>query len=695
MSERRKHRHRPEVGGYILLICGVITFLLGASAMAGWIFDVAVLRSISPQFVSMKANTALSFMVLGASLALTVWPGGTLPVAGARFAAAGVIILSSATLVEYLGGWSFGIDNWLIVESSSAFETLHPGRMSPVTALNFILLGVVIVFPHGPSFFARTAPWILLLPLLISARALVGYLYQAPILYQLGPSSMAIHTTGAFIALSVGLLLSRQEYGVITIIQSQAAGGRAARWVLPAVILAPVLTGLVCLQGEAWRWFNGDVGLTIYTSIMCVALVLLVGWAARSLDRMDRQREHSQKVAEELKWTSLCDPLTGALNRRGLIAMGSSHFRRAMQSGTPLALIVADIDHFKKINDTWGHGTGDQVLRQFAEAFRQHCRASDLVCRLGGEEFAVLLPETTEQDAIIVAERLRSYVATHSFSADGRLAVTCSFGVSEFTEHMSELQALADAADTALLVAKRSGRNRVVSALSLNQDSLDADACLRGPWDGLLARDIMAPVTAFLSLTDSPWEAARLLLKVRLDSLPVLDGNGRLYGLVTDQALTADLLHGADSHQTLRQLASRVVITYDESVAAEEVARFLVRSPVSRAVVLRDEVPVGVLSRATLLRWLVNRTVQPTPQRILGAARPPSEELHCALRELAHAASRLAEANHDLTDASDFAQMIAELTRLEDLAQDALANCQASADDDSPMLVASGAASFI
>ncbi|RME21235.1 MAG: GGDEF domain-containing protein [Deltaproteobacteria bacterium] len=158
------------------------------------------------------------------------------------------------------------------------------------------------------------------------------------------------------------------------------------------------------------------------------------------------------------------DGLTGALNRRAFLARCREELHRAGRNRRPLCLVMLDLDHFKRINDTRGHAVGDLVLREAAARLRQRMRESDVLGRLGGEEFAVLLPETGLAEAREVAERLRRVLADSPIRARGvEVAITASFGVApvDAADDDGVERALQDA-DTALYRAKEAGRNRVV-----------------------------------------------------------------------------------------------------------------------------------------------------------------------------------------------------------------------------------------
>lgn len=168
---------------------------------------------------------------------------------------------------------------------------------------------------------------------------------------------------------------------------------------------------------------------------------------------------------ETLLDQSTRDPLTGLSNRGAILSELQNRFDLSRRHGRPLSVVVADLDHFKAINDTHGHGAGDLVLNTFGELVRQNLRGTDLAGRIGGEEFLIVLPETELAGALQLAERLRASLERQSGSlVEGLLRVTCSLGVGERSGEDRDAGALMGRADRALYEAKRGGRNRVVSA---------------------------------------------------------------------------------------------------------------------------------------------------------------------------------------------------------------------------------------
>lgn len=157
------------------------------------------------------------------------------------------------------------------------------------------------------------------------------------------------------------------------------------------------------------------------------------------------------------------DGLTQAHNRRYLTEQLDKELARSKRHGRPLSLVMFDLDHFKKVNDTYGHLAGDYVLREVASIVRQRIRANEVFARYGGEEFALLLPETDLKGAYTLAEDIRQRVAAHNFVFEGhRIPVTVSMGIGVATDDTHDAEDFIKAADAKLYAAKHGGRNRVV-----------------------------------------------------------------------------------------------------------------------------------------------------------------------------------------------------------------------------------------
>lgn len=171
----------------------------------------------------------------------------------------------------------------------------------------------------------------------------------------------------------------------------------------------------------------------------------------------------SRKLLEfELKKLAETDELTGLKNRRRFLAGAGKALERLKRNNTPACLFIVDLDHFKTINDTHGHAVGDEALRHIAGQFKRAIRRGDLLARIGGEEFAVLLPNTDEWGAIMVAERVRALIATSTLDLETRtINLTASIGVTALRKGDHNPDDALGRADRALYRSKNEGRNRV------------------------------------------------------------------------------------------------------------------------------------------------------------------------------------------------------------------------------------------
>jgi diguanylate cyclase (GGDEF)-like protein len=199
------------------------------------------------------------------------------------------------------------------------------------------------------------------------------------------------------------------------------------------------------------------------------AMVLLIGfstaWRLHGL-RREQWAAMQQQLAlqEQLEELANTDALTGALNRRRFLAVAEVELARALRHARPLGLLMLDVDHFKRINDTWGHAAGDAALVAIARTLAGTLRQQDCLARMGGEEFAILLPESPPAEASGVAERLRALCAELAWNAaEPQARLSVSIGVACLDAGDAGIPDLLRRADRALYDAKHAGRNRVVS----------------------------------------------------------------------------------------------------------------------------------------------------------------------------------------------------------------------------------------
>jgi two-component system, cell cycle response regulator len=174
-----------------------------------------------------------------------------------------------------------------------------------------------------------------------------------------------------------------------------------------------------------------------------------------------------KKANEDIRMLSITDPLTGSYNRGYLSERFPKETKRALRYGRPLSVILADIDHFKQVNDTYGHLVGDLILKTFVKRLKENLRQEvDWVVRYGGEEFLIILPETDVEGARVVAERMRKKICAEGAEVDGiQVSISASFGITGFSSFGQEedisMESIIGKADEYLYQAKREGRNRV------------------------------------------------------------------------------------------------------------------------------------------------------------------------------------------------------------------------------------------
>ena len=197
------------------------------------------------------------------------------------------------------------------------------------------------------------------------------------------------------------------------------------------------------------------------------SLAVLETLATHAAAAIEAARLHGR--TEELAQT---DALTGLANRRRLDDDLAVECGRSVRYGRPLALVMFDVDHFKSLNDTFGHVRGDEILQELADAVRAAVRATDTVYRYGGEEFAVLARETDAEHATVLAERLRSRIERHFSARKSLRPITASFGVGTVPPTECVPERIVAQADSALYRAKADGRNRVCGPVDAGVISL-------------------------------------------------------------------------------------------------------------------------------------------------------------------------------------------------------------------------------
>ena len=202
--------------------------------------------------------------------------------------------------------------------------------------------------------------------------------------------------------------------------------------------------------------------------LIMLSIIMAVMFALYSFRRWNELREREIALYDALKEVELLartDALTGLYNRRYFLEFSRRDLEISSRYSIPFSILMLDIDHFKAVNDTYGHATGDVVLKNVASILLCMTRSTDIVARYGGEEFVILFSLTELKQAVALAERLREKIADETFFSlhGGKISLTVSIGVTQWTPGTSKIEDMIERADTALYKAKRAGRNRIAT----------------------------------------------------------------------------------------------------------------------------------------------------------------------------------------------------------------------------------------
>ena len=437
-------RPRHGLRAFALITGGLVFFLAAIVFTVGWGLGVSVLRGP----IAMKPNTAVGVGCLGLALTLSQLRG---PVR--RFSmlfSTMAALIGALTVAEYSFHWDAGIDQLLFADTATP-AAAFPGRPAGLTAFLLILLSGGVSGPEARGWrHVRTVCSIV--ALLVTWTLLNGYLYGQSTPSDVLPfGSVAVHTAAALFLIALGTVAAQPGSWPVRTVFAADMAGTMCRWLLPAAVLAPPLLGSVVrnltMLGEPGAAFHWAL-YSVFSSAGSAALILIL---ARRIELLDAERTAATMMSRH-------DELTGLANRRAFDAFLLEAFNRARRYDQPLSLLTIDVDEFKAYNDAYGHPAGDEFLSAAAAVFAGVARDTDLVARIGGEEFAMVLPETGVGGARALAERVRQRVSELRL----RRSVTVSVGIAALSSGTSTAPALLEQSDAALYVAKRGGRNRVV-----------------------------------------------------------------------------------------------------------------------------------------------------------------------------------------------------------------------------------------
>jgi diguanylate cyclase (GGDEF)-like protein len=447
---RSTGRQTPDPGALFRRFAALAAALVMGIALLvliGWTFGIERLMTILPGFIRMKSSTAVG--LLAASLAvLAEYAGVRLLVR--RLLAAVPFALGLATSFQYLTGLSLHIDQFFFLDP---VQKVFPGRMAPIAAVNFVLLGLALLLRMKLRSPKRASAALAVVVTTFSMLAMVGYLYGSHLLYGSGQyTAMAIHTGISFMLLSLAVLFVDPQSAAASLIWSSGPGGLVARRLLPLAIVIPILLGGLFVS-PLFTFTELRMGMAFQALTFALLFVAVIVHLCLSLNA-------ASQATHDAEQTLMFDGLTGIYNRRYFDSRLAEEMGRSKKSGAPLSLVFFDADHFKKINDLKGHLAGDEVLKAIASLATMTLRNDDAVCRYGGEEFALILPRTSLEEAEGIADRLRTVVGGFSAEATG-IGVTVSIGATMFSQRDQDGSDMVARADEALYEAKASGRNCV------------------------------------------------------------------------------------------------------------------------------------------------------------------------------------------------------------------------------------------
>ena len=232
--------------------------------------------------------------------------------------------------------------------------------------------------------------------------------------------------------------------------------GLTGAFIIRLALARSILLPLRLLEIGVARFGEGDLSIRIPLDTPDE-----LGQLARVFNTMAENLEKSQAALKDL---AIHDGLTGVYNSREFHQRFKEEIERSRHKNRACSLMMVDIDHFKRINDTYGHQAGDEALRVVADLIKREVRSTDQVARYGGEEFSIILPDTPSSTAIALAERLRKLIASHpiTIAPQQTINLTVSIGLAEFPQNALSEKELISEADQALYAAKRAGRNRVI-----------------------------------------------------------------------------------------------------------------------------------------------------------------------------------------------------------------------------------------
>ncbi len=436
--------------------CLLLAIVVSAVILAGWL-EPGFGSLLPDGWELMKANTALLTLLSAGSLTLSrrIAKIADQPFSARRqlfsqaFAAI-VLLVAMIVLFEYLSGMRTGIDTLLAPDSQSSL----PGRMSPQSATAFLLLGTILLFlrvKHRLYGLIVDSLVFCLCPMIMVIVS--GYAFDVMHFFGVTPSTRtAPQTLVTLSLLTLVVFLRRAESGFYSVLTGSGIGSRIARVAAPLALLLPFVLEVARFglsKADIMSRPYATATVTAVAAVLGFSLVLGLSWY------IDRQEQ-------EIRSLSLRDDLTQLYNRRGFFLLAERELHLARQSQVPFSVIFIDLDGLKRVNDTLGHESGSDFLKQTAMLISKSFRPSDVLARIGGDEFVAGFV-AGEAEAMQRLSLLQSAAAAHNQEQDRRYPLQFSAGSATLTADSAEgisetLEALMKRADEAMYAVKLSRR---------------------------------------------------------------------------------------------------------------------------------------------------------------------------------------------------------------------------------------------
>ncbi len=426
-------------------VCLAVATLIAATVLCGWLVP-AIGAALPGGWSLMKANTALAVLLCTASLALSPQRDSRRLIRAGQACAGVAALLAGVALFEYWSGHSTGLDTLLAADSGSP----APGRMSIQSASCFVLLGLALVIDRtrqdtlGMILDALNVAVVMLTLVLIA-----GYTFGATNLVSESlATSTSPHALASIALLTFTLTSRRAPYGFFAVLVGVGIGSQFARIMLPSSVALSYMIIIAGVELLASSALTLPYAAAVTASGLAALMLILVVLLATKINGLETN----------LRELSLSDELTGFHNRRGFYLLGEQALRDARRTATPVSVLFFDADGLKRVNDMLGHDVGSAFLLDIAALLRATFRGSDVLGRVGGDEFAVL---THGRLADLTPALRRLDDATEAANGEGDRPYRISFSVGGATSEPQGSESLAellDRADAAMYEKKRERR---------------------------------------------------------------------------------------------------------------------------------------------------------------------------------------------------------------------------------------------